>query len=243
MQFHLIAPLILIPFALKKPIIGVIISILILVANITASAVIISQNPGFELGTLGGNPIFFTDAYIVPWFRIGPYIVGLLLGYIIYLKKTSTKPNYINPKLNISLWIFSLFLLCLMVFGNYPNFSGNAMKKWINITYESTAKIIWSIGLSYVIFANVTGNGGVINRILSWKMWKPLAKISFSVYLIHSFVLSQVISTELRPIFIQDTIMVYRFLGNLALSLIAGYLVHIFIELPLAAFEKHIFKS
>jgi hypothetical protein len=51
MQFHWIAPLMLIPFALGKRMIGFAIAILLLVINIITTALIINHYPGTEFGT------------------------------------------------------------------------------------------------------------------------------------------------------------------------------------------------
>jgi len=50
MQFHSISPIMLIPFALDKTLIGVIISTGLLVGNIIITSLIINHYPGTELG-------------------------------------------------------------------------------------------------------------------------------------------------------------------------------------------------
>lgn len=60
------------------------------------------------------------------------------------------------------LWFGVVVLLGVMLFGVYPNFSGNGpLPKWLNIAYEITSRTLWSIGLAYVIFACLTSNGGI----------------------------------------------------------------------------------
>jgi hypothetical protein len=51
MQFHWIAPIMLIPFALGKRMIGFAVAILLLVVNILTTALIINHYPGSEFGT------------------------------------------------------------------------------------------------------------------------------------------------------------------------------------------------
>ncbi len=40
------------------------------------------------------------------------------------------------------------------------------------------------MAMSFIIYACVTSNGGLINKILSWSMLRPFAKLSFCAYLI-----------------------------------------------------------
>lgn len=53
MQFHFIAPLILIPLALNKRAIAFAITTLLFVAHFIVITVIVATNPGFELGMAG----------------------------------------------------------------------------------------------------------------------------------------------------------------------------------------------
>lgn len=50
MQFHFIAPLILIPLALDKKKIAFGVTTLLMVAHLISTLIIIIKNPGFELG-------------------------------------------------------------------------------------------------------------------------------------------------------------------------------------------------
>ena len=68
----------------------------------------------FHLGLLLGNipetdPHFLegyaqvgSDTYVAPWNRFQPYLVGLMLGYVLH--KTRGKQIAINPRLNIICW-------------------------------------------------------------------------------------------------------------------------------------------
>jgi hypothetical protein len=54
-----------------------------LLIHILCNALIMNANPGTENGT-GDN---FNLIYIKPWTRIGPFAVGLLVGFLIYLNR------------------------------------------------------------------------------------------------------------------------------------------------------------
>ncbi|CAF0840673.1 unnamed protein product [Brachionus calyciflorus] len=240
MQFHWIAPIVLLPLAFKKPKIGVTISILFIIANIITSALVINSEPGSEKG-LFLYPYFYIFAYVVPWLRISPFMIGLLLGYILFKQKSKQNVK-IRPAINIFFWLLSLLLMSLAIFGDYSNYGGNGLSKVVSLLYQSTSKILWSIGLAYIIYACLTGNGGFVNSILSWKLWVPLARVSFSLYLIHSLIMLYFMYSDERPLYVQHSQMAYRFIGNLFYSLIGAYVVNMFVELPFIALEKVLFK-
>lgn len=52
-------------------------------------------------------------------------------------------------------------------------------------SYEAFSKIAWSLSLSLIILICHTGNGGFVGNVLSHPAWRPLSRLSFSVYLVH----------------------------------------------------------
>ncbi len=53
----------------------------------------------------------------------------------------------------------------LMLFGYWPNFQTDVTKhlnRVENILYQSTSRIIWSLGLSFIVFSCVMNKGGLL---------------------------------------------------------------------------------
>ena len=63
------------------------------------------------------------------------------------------------------------------------------VSKATRITYESTKWSVWSLGLSYVIYACCVSQGALVGWFLSLKIWMPLSRITFSAYLLHELVI------------------------------------------------------
>ena len=121
--------------------------------------------------------------------RFGPFVVGIVLGYLLFVVKSRPTKFKIHSGLNILLWIVSLFFMCLMIFGIYPNYNGHPLSLASNILYQATSRIVWALGLGYVIFACATSHGGLVNKFLSWSVWVPLSRLTFSAYLFHLVIL------------------------------------------------------
>ena len=90
-------------------------------------------------------------------------------------------------RLNAILWMVALTTLGLMEFGTYPNYRDGygrtELSYTANLLYESSSRIVWSLGLAYVVYACCTSRGGLIDRFLSAQVWVPLSRLTFTAYL------------------------------------------------------------
>lgn len=243
MQFHIIAPLVLVPLALKFHKTGFIVLAGLLVGNIVSIPLILNTMPGAESAQFGPRFIeFFQHIYIVPWARIAPYLFGLFTGYLIFLYKSGQSQLNLPRSVNLILWLISCTLMTLVVFGLYPDISGNPISRSGHIIYQTLSRVSWSVGLSYIIFACVTSNGGVVNKILSWPVWTPLSRVTYSTFLVHIMFIMYYYTTREHLIHVTDLGMVYTFVANAFISYALGFLVNIFVESPMLGIEKFIFS-
>ncbi|VDM77263.1 unnamed protein product, partial [Strongylus vulgaris] len=109
------------------------------------------------------NPNFIQhhiELYIKPQYRIGPYIIGIVLGYFLAnYQRMAVKPAR-SAKFG---W-------------NWPIY---------HLVYGSIHRDVFAIGMAWLIYACHTGIGGIVNSILSAKILLPLSNLCYSVYLFH----------------------------------------------------------
>ncbi|KAL3248349.1 hypothetical protein MRX96_046754, partial [Rhipicephalus microplus] len=55
--------------------------------------------------------------------------------------------------------------------------------------YASLYPVLWSVSVSWMLHSCITGTAGLANRFLSMGVFIPLGKLSFSLYLVHPYVL------------------------------------------------------
>ena len=104
------------------------------------------------------------------------------------------------------LWIISLTALGLMVYGDYgTNSNKYPMNLTSRILYDSLSRILWSLAMSFIIYACVTSYGGFVNEFFSWKVWQPLSKLSFCAYLIEYTIFEINKYTSTHPLHLQWT--------------------------------------
>ena len=112
----------------------------------------------------------------------------------------------------------SLTTLGLMVFGDYgTNSNYYPMNLASRVLYDSLSRIIWSLAMSFIIYACITSYGGVVHEFFEWNVWVPLSKLSLCAYLIQYTVYEIHKYTEYRPFHLQwsNFVNIYFWVGFL----------------------------
>ena len=74
----------------------------------------------------------------------------------------------------------------VLVVANYPFYQFIAKATPLEYgLYDPFSRIAWSIAVCYIIFACTHNSGGLINDFLSLRMWQPLSRLSYAIYLVH----------------------------------------------------------
>ena len=110
--------------------------------------------------------------------------MGLLLGHFLHI--TKGKKINIPPAVNLMIWEAVLLLFFALVYAPYDNdledfSSGEPISRF----WFACSHMMWGLCLSWLIFACCRGLGGIVNDLLTWRAWSPIAKISFMTYLVH----------------------------------------------------------
>ncbi|XP_053208428.1 nose resistant to fluoxetine protein 6-like isoform X2 [Panonychus citri] len=240
MQLYLVSPLILVPL-FWFPFYGILLIVLLLAASmiITASLTIVNHYPPVPYltnitsrETLDG---YYAWIYIKPWCRIGPYLIGIAIAYLIYLR--NSKPS-IKKRFVIMGWIFAITLNAGILLAMFPAINGYPLSDAVAGLYSATSRTLWSVGLAWIVYACVNGHGGIINSILSWKPFIPLSRLTYSAYLIHPVVIACFYGTRETTFHFSHYLMIYFILGNIVITYIISFGLAVIFEAPIAAIEK-----
>lgn len=253
MQFFVIAPLMVVPLYLFYPA-GLAVVCMFLVTNIVTLGGI-TGGYGFETSANMFTDVNFNprrnvteghhindDVYIKPWTRIGPYLTGLLLGFVFYKKLKPNLREPLNYLLYSSLWILSAIFCISTVYGLYGSWRGEDIGMANNVSYQMFSRLTWSLGLALVIYVCHNGYGWIVNDFLSMKIWIPLSRLTFVTYLVHEVVLFVLFFTLRVPIHNTDiTVAVYT-VAAVVLSYGTAAVIAGFVEFPLTNLEAAVFK-
>ncbi|CAG5095629.1 Similar to nrf-6: Nose resistant to fluoxetine protein 6 (Caenorhabditis elegans) [Cotesia congregata] len=163
--------------------------------------------------------------YSSPWMRIGPYLVGIIAGYV--LRSLNGKLD-LSTKILCLLWIVGSSCNISVLFGLYQrNFSPMSAAM-----YVAFGRIVWALGIAWIVIACHTNNAGFINKILSLKIWNPLCKLTYSAYLLNPLVTLSVAMTSESSMHLDNFRCFIYFLGLTAFTIFSAFIATILIETP-----------
>jgi len=174
----------------------------------------------------------YSNIYDKPYCRINAYLIGMVLGFVLY------KQWRIRCKLWISLcfycvtWIIAIGLCLIIVFGQYKTWNGHPFTKAENIMYYMFSRTVFSLGIALMINACHNGFGGIINKFLSWSFWVPLSRLTFMVYLIHPIVIILMYKTLRFRFIYTDWLLMIMFTAAVMLSYSLSLVIAVTVEYP-----------
>lgn len=146
--------------------------------------------------------------------------------------------------LNLLGWILSFALMIAVIFTNYPLVQLNSKNIPLEFgLYDALSRIFWSISLCYIIFSCINNSGGPVNSFLSHRLWQPISRLCYSIYLLHFPVILLIhVSMKTTPYF-NELDAYHAFIGNYVLTVFISIIATLAFESPILTIEKIIFRS
>ncbi|XP_058446919.1 nose resistant to fluoxetine protein 6 isoform X2 [Malaya genurostris] len=124
----------------------------------------------------------FDILYDKPWQRITPYLIGMFTGYIYYFRNA---PPKISNWLNGVLWMGSSSIILVLVFGVW----NGQLPVRDTALYVSLGHTAWGIALVWITLSCCWGYASPVNKILSYRAFYPLSRLSYCAYLLHPVIM------------------------------------------------------
>jgi len=214
--------------------------VLLCIIGVTVSIGVRSFQNGYWAAT-NANPQFLKQIYGLynqSYYRANPYLIGVVLGYILYKKYSITDlpiKQSLKPLLCISLWIIAIYFCKITLFGTIEEYNGtHHFTKWENATFLMFSGLAWSIGISIIIFLCNTGYGGVVNSFLSWPGWDPLVRLSYGVYLFHMLVIFFILGSLQSSLIFTDIVYIMLCVFTIVASFGLSVVLTLTVELPIS---------
>uniref|UniRef100_W8B935 Nose resistant to fluoxetine protein 6 n=1 Tax=Ceratitis capitata TaxID=7213 RepID=W8B935_CERCA len=173
----------------------------------------------------------FDKIYDKPWTRLGPYLIGMTVGWILF--RTNCKIRL--PRLAVvTLWILSMLNLFVLIFGLYRA----DLSQFMAAAYSSLSHSAWALSLAWIITACSTGYGGYINTLLSAPCLYPFSRVTYCAYLVHPIVIRSVALNTDAPLHLGGDNMVIMFFGLVVASYLLSFLVSMSFEAPVVTMLK-----
>lgn len=245
MQLYLITPFILLPLY-HRPRLGVAIIVTLLLSSsiMTTSITITRHLPAVPYMSDSSNSTlqqlddYYGSIYIKPYTRIGPYLIGILLGSIIHMVNGSKVT--LSPKMKLLGWSIAIIGNLAVIFAMLPinQGSGYVLNDVLAGLYSGTSRVIWSLSTAWIIFCCYCGQGGLLGKFLSSKYWLPWSKLTYCAYLIHPIVMALFYGSRQVTYEFSHFLMIYIILGNILITYSVSFFLSLIFESPIVSIEK-----
>ncbi|XP_051158664.1 nose resistant to fluoxetine protein 6-like [Leptopilina boulardi] len=224
-QFYTVGIIILI-IAASFTSIGAAIGLFFLIASWITTAIItikIEHAPSIE------NPFaHYESLYDKPWTRIGPYLIGMTTGW--YLFRVNCKLQ-LNKLILIIGWTLAPLTMISIVYGLY----GIMFEPILSAFYSALSHSGWALSIAWILISCVTENGGIVNKLLSWKYFYPISRLTYCVYLVHPAILRAIILQSETSLHLSHGLMAFMFFGVFISSYAASLFLSLFFEAPMVS--------
>lgn len=173
----------------------------------------------------------FDQLYDKPWLRIGPYLMGMTTGYILFRMDRKIK---LQPYVVVVGWILSVTFLLSLVYG----LGKGELTTPISAIYAAFGHSAWGLALAWITTACCWGYAGPVNSLLSFRGFLPLSRLTYCAYLIHPVVMVFISFQLDGPIHMHNYIVLVTFLGNLVTSFLLSFIVSVAFEAPVVQLLK-----
>lgn len=238
MQLYIAALFILIPL-FRWPKLGIALALGALALSIVASGIVVYVKnipPALIINDV--NPqkwsAFLTEFYYKPYPHIGPYIIGMLSAYYFAM----TPDIKIPQRIQWIGWFCATVFTTSALYGTFEWNGGRDPTILETIFYASFHRIGWALSMAWIVICCGTGHAGVVNHILSWKVWIPLGRLTYMAYLVHFIVLITFVASFRNSLAPVHSVGVWLFFGHLMVTYGVGFAGAMLIESPLMALEK-----
>jgi peptidoglycan/LPS O-acetylase OafA/YrhL len=97
--------------------------------------------------------------------------------------------------------------------------------------------------MATIIWMCFTGNGGFVNKFLSWKPFIPLSRLTYSVYLTHAWIVWIYWGSKRDLIDMRNLTILFLISGIIFMSYVLGAIFALLFESPFLKLQSHLMKN
>ncbi|XP_066244989.1 nose resistant to fluoxetine protein 6 isoform X2 [Euwallacea similis] len=177
----------------------------------------------------------FDKIYDKPWTRLGPYMIGMCVGWLLFKKDCRIPMSKVTVIVG---WISSLGLLLALVYGLYDV----QLDPITGAAYSSLSHSAWALGLAWIVVACVTGYGGIVNKILSLPILYPFSRVTYCAYLVHPLLIRGMVMGMDSPLHLGRLPTIIIYMGQVVGSYILSFVLSLMFEAPIVSMLRIINK-
>lgn len=234
MQLYVLSPLVLYPIWRWKKRVGLMILLIFAVASSSVIYIMVMYFKHNLRTTITPDTASLKEqlVYTKPTGRLGPWMMGILAGYLIHLSEGRT--IRIPSKLVSLGWTLATVLFFAVIFLQYPLRQDNHLNNPIiaDALYDGFKPIVLGLVVGWVVIACHMSHGNIMKRFLCLSLWVPISKLSFCIYLTHVPLQAYILATLRGPIYFSLTNGLYHFYGMFTMAFFLALIWALMFEYP-----------
>ncbi|KAJ8734676.1 hypothetical protein PYW08_013926 [Mythimna loreyi] len=167
----------------------------------------------------------FDPLYDKPWSRIGPYLVGMVVGWYLHKTKCQLRLPYWVVALG---WPVSLAIIGSLIFSMVNGY----FEVWPTAFYISVGHTAWGVAVAWVAISCCSGYGGLVNSALSYRGLLPLSRLTYCAYLVHPTIMMYTSFLLDGPYHMQNSTVLAIYAGYAVMAFLASFAISLAFEAP-----------
>ncbi|XP_071455271.1 O-acyltransferase like protein-like [Hetaerina americana] len=173
----------------------------------------------------------FQALYTKSHTRAGPYVAGLIAGYIFHKRKLNeTKMSKWTARalFAVSVLLFAAILFPAVVFYT-PQVEYDA---WGAASYAALQRFIWGVAVSALVVSLASGKICLVSSILCWTPFVALGKLTYCAYLVHFTFQLIGLGADRNPNYVTNYNVLLKSTGETVFTFSLALILYLMVEAP-----------
>jgi hypothetical protein len=140
-------------------------------------------------------------------------------------------------------WILIFIGYIITIYSTQYWVYGEPYNRWLSAFIYPITRIIWALNTAAIIWMCITGNGGLVHKFLSWKVFIPLSRLTYSVYLTHAWIVWYYWGSRRDLVDLSNFTILTLFCANVLICYILGAFFSLLFESPTFLLQNYLKKS
>jgi len=187
------------------------------------------------------------EFYIKPWTRIAPYLLGMM-GALLVSEHQEQLRRWLLRLRRFGRVGLHVLLASAMLFLIFVQYSAHKIPStpWTPVQtffYNTFSRSVWGLGVLWVVFCCATGMTPNVNRLLSLSLYRPFARLTYTLYLVHLPVIAALLYSAKNLIFLTYANTVVSFPAVIVLGFAVACVLYLLVEAPSLHLNKLIMDN
>ncbi|XP_052872546.1 nose resistant to fluoxetine protein 6-like [Anopheles cruzii] len=180
---------------------------------------------------------YFVNVYGTTHMRATAYLFGLLTGYLVHWMHLQNVR--IGRKKLAFCWIVSSVCGCSAMFFLTAFYNGLGTDHYFhNALYAALHRFGWSLSNGWLVLACVTGHGRTLKRLLCWRAFVPISRLTYCAYLMNGLVELYLSASRRTPMYASIATLTGETLSHVILTFLLALVLCLMFESPIHGLEK-----